>query len=340
MSRRALLITATLASACTVQQSPRMTASAPDDHMSHMSTADMMAPVGARSGAPGYQQGTPGLPPSNMTAPARLAASPRHGEWVKIAWEPGSSDSLMAWIVYPSSSRKAPVVVVVHEIFGLSTWVRGVVDQVAADGFIAIAPDFLSRVRGGPSTEELKSDTAVKLIRGVDAAERNRAIIAAANFAMMQPAATQKYAVIGYCWGGQTTFFHAINGGVKGFVGGVAFYGLPYTSGGSPATATAAAVPATIVADSIAKIKVPVMLLNGSKDARISAAMPQLDSIMKAMGKNYSATNYEGAVHGFLRAQNDPKATRDEAEEQANLAAAKDGWPKTIAFLKKNLGVK
>jgi len=340
MSRRALLFTATLASACTLQHSPRMSASAPDDHMSHMSAADMMAPVGARSDAPGYQQGTPGLPPSNMTAPARLAASPRHGEWVKIAWEPGSSDSLMAWIVYPSSSRKAPVVVVVHEIFGLSTWVRGVADQVAADGFIAIAPDFLSRVRGGASTEELKSDTAVKLIRGVDAAERNRAIIAAANYAMMQPAATQKYAVIGYCWGGTTTFYHAINGGVKGFVGGVAFYGLPYTSGGSPATATAAAVPASIVADSIAKIKVPVMLLSGSKDARISAAMPQLDSMMKAMGKNYSATNYEGAVHGFLRAQNDPKATRDEAEEQANFAAAKDGWPKTIAFLKKNLGLK
>jgi carboxymethylenebutenolidase len=246
----------------------------------------------------------------------------------------------MAWIVYPSSSRKAPVVVVVHEIFGLSTWVRSVADQVAAEGFIAIAPDFLSRVRGGPSSDELKSDTAVKLIRGVDAFQRNKAIIAAANFAMMQPAATQKYAVIGYCWGGQTTFFHAINGGVKGFSGGVAFYGLPYTSGGSPATATAAAVPATIIADSLAKIKVPVMLLNGSKDARISAAMPALDSMMKKLGKNYLATNYEGAVHGFLRAQNDPKATRDEAEEAANLAAAKDGWPKTVAFLKKNLGVK
>jgi carboxymethylenebutenolidase len=340
MSRRVLLAVSVLASACTLQHVPRSIATATDDHMSHMSAADMMAPVSARSSGTDYQQGTPGLPASAMTAEARLAASPRHGEWVKIAWEPGSPDSLMAWVVYPSSSRKAPVVVVVHEIFGLSTWVRSVADQVAAEGFIAIAPDFLSRVRGGPSSDELKSDTAVKLIRGVDAFQRNKAIIAAANFAMMQPAATQKYAVIGYCWGGQTTFFHAINGGVKGFSGGVAFYGLPYTSGGSPATATAAAVPATIIADSLAKIKVPVMLLNGSKDARISAAMPALDSMMKKFGKNYSATNYEGAVHGFLRAQNDPKATRDEAEEAANLAAAKDAWPKTAAFLKKNLGVK
>jgi carboxymethylenebutenolidase len=79
------------------------------------------------------------------------------------------------------------------------------------------------------------------------------------------------------------------------------------------------------------------MLLNGSKDARIASAMPALDSVMKSLKKDYSGTNYEGAVHGFLRAQDDPKTTRDPAEEAANLAAAKDAWPKTIAFLKKHL---
>ena len=137
----------------------------------------------------------------------------------------------MAWVVYPASGRKAPVVVVVHEIFGLSTWVRGVADQAAADGFIAIAPDFLSRVRGGPTSIELAGDSARRLIGGVNSTERNRIITAAANWAMTQPAATQKYAVIGYCWGGSTTFMHAVHGGVSGFSGGVAFYGLPYTSG-------------------------------------------------------------------------------------------------------------
>jgi carboxymethylenebutenolidase len=230
-------------------------------------------------------------------------------------------------------------VVVVHEIFGLSTWVRGVADQVAAEGFIAIAPDFLSRVRGGPTSIELPGDSARRLISGVNSAERNRIIVAAANWAMTQPAATQKYAVIGYCWGGATTFMHAIHGGVMGFSGGVAFYGLPYTTPGSPATATTPAVPGTLIADSIAKIKVPVMLLNGSKDARISAAMPALDSMLKAMGKTYTGVNYEGAVHGFLRAQDDPKTPRDEAEEQANLKAAKDAWPRTVAFLKQRLGM-
>jgi carboxymethylenebutenolidase len=246
----------------------------------------------------------------------------------------------MAWVVYPVTSSRAPVVVVVHEIFGLTTWIRGVADQLAADGFIAIAPDFLSRVRGGPSTSELPSDSATRLIRGVDAAERNRIIVAAANYAMTLPSAEPRYAVVGFCWGGSTAFYHATHGGVKGFSAAVAYYGLPYMRGGSPATATAPAVPATVDADSLRKIAVPTMLLNGSKDARIAAAMPALDSVMKALGKSYTGINYEGAIHGFLRAQNDPRPTRDEAEEAANLAAARDAWPRTVAFLRQHLRVR
>ena len=332
---RRIIVGALLLTGCTFQSTSRR-GPLPDEHIAHMRGADVAAPPG--SAESGYQ-GTPGLPASNRAAAARLSASPRHGEWVKIAMEPGSADSLMAWVVYPSTQQKAPVVVVVHEIFGLSTWVRGVADQVAADGFIAVAPDFLSRVRGGPTSVELPGDSARRLIGGVNSAERNRIILAAANWAMTQPAATQKYGVIGYCWGGSTTFMHAVHGGVSGFGGGVAFYGMPYSSGGRPATATEPAIPATLEADSLAKIRVPVMLLNGSKDARIAAAMPALDSIMKALGKTYTGVNYEGATHGFLRAQNDPKDARDEAEEQANLAATKDGWPRTIAFLKQRLAM-
>ena len=307
-----------------------------DDHSAHMSASDLrVATV-----TPSTSQGTAGIPASANAAPARIAASPRHGEWVKIAIGQNTPDSIMAWVVYPSTRTRAPVVVVVHEIYGLQTWVRGVADQVAADGFIAIAPDFLSRVRGGPSNVELADTMASRLIRGVDPAERNRVILAAANYAMMQPAAEPRYAVIGYCWSGGTVFNHAVHGGVKGFSAAVAFYGISYIMGGRPATDSTPAVRATVNADSMAKINVPIMLLNGSKDARISSAMPALDSVMKSLKKDYSGTNYEGAVHGFLRAQDDPKATRDPAEEAANLAAAKDGWPKTVAFLRKHLGVR
>src|SRR5262245_35899855 len=204
---------------------------------------------------------------------------------------------MLAWIVYPKTSNpKTPVVVVVHELFGLATWVRGVADQVAADGFIALAQDLNSRARGGPSTDELSGDSASKLIRGVNTTERNKGIIAAAKYAMSQPSAAPKYAVIGFCWGGQTVFAHAVNGGAPGFAGGVAFYGaFPYNTEGAP------------TADSIAKIRVPVMLLSGTGDARITASMPALEAAMKAAGKNYFGKNYEGAIHGFVRAQDDPK---------------------------------
>jgi carboxymethylenebutenolidase len=348
MARRFPIAALLLVGACTIQRTPGPAALAKtptaarlsgamggmDDHSAHMRAEDLAAP--STTGSVSVQDLA--LPPSNSAAPDRLKNSRRHGEWVKIAYEPGSADSLMAWVVYPfakDSREKAPVVVVVHEIFGLSTWVRGVADQVAADGFIAIAPDFLSKVRGGPSSEELRSDSASRIIRSLTAADKNRTIIAAANYAMMLPSAQQKYSVIGYCWGGTAVWNHAVNGGVKGYSGGVAFYGAPYTKGGSPATPTTAAVPAQVDTDSLARITKPVMLLNGTKDARIGALMPEIDAFMKSAKKEYTGVNYDGAVHGFLRAQSDPKPTRDEAEEAANVAATKDGWPRTVAFLKR-----
>src|SRR5690349_8360046 len=182
-----------------------------DEHAAHMSSADLSGGGMVQS----QDVGNLNYPASNARAAARLAASPRHGEWATFAWEPGSKDSIMAWVVYPETSNpKTPVVVVVHEIFGLSTWVRGVADQVAADGFIAVAPDLNSKTRGGPSTVTLPDSTATRLIRGVTIDDRIKGVIAAAKYGMSLPSAAQKYAVIGYCWGGQTVWLHAVHGGI------------------------------------------------------------------------------------------------------------------------------
>ena len=328
--RLVTLVAASCAAAVLLSASARKPAPT-DEHLMHMAPGDVAAPMAH----PSATLGSPGLPPSNNEAPARLAASPRHAEWVKVAWEPGSPDSLMAWIVYPSTSNaRTPVVVVVHEIFGLSTWIRGVADQVAADGFIAIAPDLESRVRGGPTTVELSGDSARKLIQGVSIAERNRGITAVARYAMSQPAAAARYAVIGFCWGGQTVWGHAINGGTSGYSGGVAYYGAPFMSQGEPGS------PAEPIRDSLAKIQKPVMLLSGSKDTRIGAAMPSVESMMKSLGKWYYGKNYDGAAHGFLRIQDDPKTPPDPSENQANVAATNDAWPRTLEFLRTNLRAK
>jgi carboxymethylenebutenolidase len=266
-----------------------------DDHTAHMAPSD----VAAQAAAAASTSGDMTLPASSIHSNARLASSPRHGEWVKVAWEPGSKDSLMAYIVYPSTNNpKSPVVVVVHEIYGLSTWVRAVADQAAAAGFIAIAPDLTSRVRGGPTTDSLTTDSASKLTRQLTSTERNRGIAAVARYAMSQPAAAPRYGVIGYCWGGSTVWMHAVSGGISGYSGGVAYYGLPYMN---------AAVPN---GDSLAKINKPVMMFNGAKDTRTGAGMPPVDSAMKALNKSYYGKNFPGAVHGFLRAIRRRRATK------------------------------
>ena len=321
MSSRVLLTSCLIAGALAAcrKQPPA------DEHMAHMAAGDLSQQPAASS----TSQGDLSLPPSSTHTAARLAASPRHSEWVKLAYPDGKGDSLMAWIVYPSTSNaKTPVVVVIHEIYGLSSWVRGVADQLASQGFIAIAPDLNSRIRGVASADSIRADSAQKLAQKVPPADRNAAIDAAATYATSQPSAAPKYAIIGFCYGGSTTWIHTINGGVPGFSGGVAFYGLPYMSGPVPNV------------DSLKKITKPIMLLSGAQDSRIGAAMPAVDSTMKALGKWYYGNNYPGAIHGFARAQDDPTPTHNTAQEQANLAAIKDAWPRTIAFLKKNLDVK
>ena len=305
MRSRALIALAGLVAACSREPAPPVASAANVDphsgHVMEMSGAAVADPMSA-------SQGTAGIPAGAADAAARLANSTRHGEWVKVAWEPGSSDSLMAWVVYPEVKKKAPVVVVIHEIFGLSTWVRGVADQLAADGFIAVAPDLLSRARGGPSSDELRSDSATKLIRGVTVAEMNKGVAAAANYGLSLPAASKKYGVVGYCWGGSASFNHAVYNN-KGLAAAVVYYGT------SPAK------------DSMPRIQVPVLGLYGGNDARVNATIGVADTTLRALNKSYTYSIFDGAGHGFLRAQDQP----------ANLEAARKAWPMTIDFFRKHL---
>ena len=149
-------------------------------------------PVGAQS-----------LPAGAEEALDRLNSSPRHGEWVTVA--AGGGDEVNAWVVYPERSDPAPVMLVIHEIFGMTEWVRAVADQLAADGFIAIAPDLLTgKAPGGRGSEAVDQQAAVALIRELDQDEVNRRLQASAEYATDLPAATDQVASIGFCWGGGT----------------------------------------------------------------------------------------------------------------------------------------
>ncbi|HVE79382.1 MAG TPA: dienelactone hydrolase family protein [Gemmatimonadaceae bacterium] len=250
-----------------------------------------------------------GLPPGADDATERVRSSPRHGEWAMIRDPQG--DSVRAWVVFPERRDKAPVVVVIHEIFGLTTWIRGVADQLAAEGFIAVAPDFLSGKLGGANPDSISLDSAVAVVRTLDAAEVQRRIDAAARYGMALPAALPRYGVVGFCWGGSTSFAHAAHSPTLGAA--VVYYG------GSPPAA------------SLAAVRAPVLGLYGGSDARVNATVPAADSALRALGRTFDVHTFEGAGHGFLRQQ--------AGQNGANMTATREAWPLTVAWFRRYLGV-
>lgn len=249
------------------------------------------------------------LPPDAEHATARLNSSPRHGQYVMVPT--ASGDSIRAWIVYPERSTKAPVVVVVHEIFGMSTWVRAVADQLAAEGFIAIAPDLLSRQSIPGAPDSISMQAGIAAVSKLDPAAVQHDIDATARYAMSLPSALHKYGVVGFCWGGGIAFQHAVHSPTLGAA--VVYYGT------SPATTT------------LASVRAPVLGLYGGNDARVVMTIPPADSAMRAMHKTYVHHVFDGATHGFLRQQTGGDAG-------ANMAATRAAWPATIEWFHKYIG--
>jgi carboxymethylenebutenolidase len=270
-----------------------------DDHATHPTPSATASPT---------QPSTATLPAGASDVTARLAASTRHAEWAMV--RVGDRDSVRAWVVYPERRTKAPVIIVVHEIFGLSTWIRGVADQLAADGFIAVAPDFLTGHTGAIHPDSFPVDSARAVTRRLDPEQVQSRIDAAARWAMALPAALPRYGIVGFCWGGSVVFNHAAHAPTLGAA--VAYYG---------------AAPAP---ERLASVRAPVLGLYGENDERVNATIAPTDSTMRATGKRYEAHIFPGAGHGFLRQQ--------DAQSGANLEATRRAWPATLAWFRRYLG--
>lgn len=240
------------------------------------------------------------LPPAADGAVAALDASPRHGEWLMVRLPGG--DSVRSWVVYPERSDPAPVVVVIHEIYGLTHWVRAVTDQAAAEGFIAVAPDLLT-MHAVPEddTGDPERQAAVAAIRTLDQDRVHAQIRAVAEHAMALPSARPLYGITGFCWGGSAAFEHATRH--DDITGAVVYYGS------SPSE------------EGLARVRVPVMGHYGSDDERVNATIPRAEELL---GSGYFPNLYRGAGHGFLRQQ--------EGREGANQRASLQAWPKTVGF--------
>jgi carboxymethylenebutenolidase len=248
------------------------------------------------------------LPPMEAAAAEQLTRSPRHGEWVSV--EAGAGGKVNLWVVYPERKDRAPVVLVVHEIFGLTDWARSVTDNLAAEGFIAVAPDFLSgKGPGGAGSASLAVDQARTLNSALDPGEVYRRLDAAVKYATALPAARAEFGVLGFCWGGGISFGYATR--QPALKASVVFYGT------SPAK------------EALAGIQAPVLGLYGGNDARVNATVAPAAEELKRLGKSYETETYEGAGHAFLR--------QLDGQGGANLKAAQAAWPRTLAFLRKHL---
>jgi carboxymethylenebutenolidase len=242
-------------------------------------------------------------------AKARLDSSPRHMEWVTVKHD---GREVKCFVAFPEVKNKATAVIVIHEIFGLTDWVRGVADQLAEAGYIAIAPDLLSGAApGGGGTAELGGADAVrKAISSLPPAQITADLNAVKQYVSKLPAANGKVAVAGFCWGGGQSFRYATN--AKDIKAACVFYGPPPTD-----------------PEDVARIQCSVYGFYGESDARITSTVDKTAEQMKKAGKTYKPVTYPGAGHGFMRAGEAPDAS------EANKKARNEAWKRLKEILEK-----
>jgi len=237
-----------------------------------------------------------------------LEQSPRHREWVTVKHDGRAVETFVA---YPESKGNTPVILVIHEIFGMTDWAQEIADEFAAAGYIAVAPDLLSGMgQNGAGTKSFSESDAIKAVGHLDADQITADLNAVADYALKLPSAEHKLFVTGFCWGGGQSFRFATNR--PDLAAALVFYGPPPDQ------------------DAMGRIKAPVYGFYGGSDQRIDATIPETEKNMKAAGKTYEPVVYEGAGHGFMRAGEAPDASA------ANRKARDEAWQRLKKVLKEH----
>jgi carboxymethylenebutenolidase len=237
----------------------------------------------------------------------RLNESPRHHEWVKVKYDERTVHSFM---VFPEVKDKATAVIVIHENRGLTDWVCSVADQLAEQGYIAIALDLLSGMSpdGGKTSDFADGSAAREAIYQLPPQQVTADLNAVFDYLKKLPAADGKVVVAGFCWGGSQTFRYAIN--QPGLSAAYVFYGSPPKS-----------------KEDVARINCPVYGFYGGNDERVNASIPDITKLMKEAEKVYEPVIYENAGHGFMRSGEAADAS------DANKKAHDNAWKRWVELL-------
>lgn len=242
-------------------------------------------------------------------AKAKLDASPRHQEWVDVK---NGDRTVKTFVVYPERKDKAPVVVLIHEIFGASDWFMLQADELAEAGYIAVAPDLLSGMgpNGGRTSDFEDRSKVTEAVSGLNPDQVTGDLNACCDYAKTIPSANGKLMVAGFCWGGGQSFRFATNR--PDLSAAFVFYGTPPPS------------------DAMARIKCPIYGFYGGNDNRVNATIDDAKKGMADAGKTYEPVVYDGAGHGFMRAGADP------AGNDGNKKGRSDAWSRWLELLKKH----
>ena len=244
-------------------------------------------------------------------AKAKLEKSPRHMEYVTVT---NGTRAVNCWVVYPEVKDKATAVLVIHDSSGLTDWARLSADEIAAAGYIAIAPDFLSGAGpGGGGTSSFPGQSELDMaLKKLPTDQVIGDLNAAAEYAKTLPSANGKLVVAGFCWGGSQASIAACKR--KDLKAVFVFYGWPPKP-----------------ADGIKNIQCPIYGFYGENDARVTVTVPDGQKDMNRAGKIFEPVIYAGAGHGFM-AHGDPDFPDATA---ANRKARDQSWERLKDLLKK-----
>jgi carboxymethylenebutenolidase len=218
---------------------------------------------------------------------------------------PGASGEMKGYLAIPKDAAgKLPAVIVIHENRGLNPHIRDIARRMALEGFVAVAPDFLSPNGGTPANE----DEARAMFQSLDMAAAVANGEATRAFLAGHEKTNGRVGAIGFCWGGGMVNRMAVASPELG--AGVAYYG------------------SQVPADQVPSIKAPLMLHYASLDERINAGIDAYKAALDANGKSYELHMYEGVNHAF---------NNDTSSARYDKAAADLAWSRTVEFLKKNL---
>ncbi len=237
----------------------------------------------------------------------QLENSPRHQEWVNVK---SGDRKIHCFIAYPEKSDKVPVILVIHENRGLTDWVRSFADQLAAAGYIAVAPDLLSGFSSDKdrTSDFANSDEARNAIYQLNPDQVTKDLKEVQEYVQQIEASNGKLAVVGFCWGGTQCFRYATNS--PELDAALVFYGSS---------------PKEI--NEIRKISAPVYGFYGGNDERIDAGIPETEQLMKEAGKKYESVIYPGAGHAYMRMGDDPNGLKE------NIEARNKSWERMKKIL-------